>query len=442
MNQYIKHTIEQPIERMLNAPGSTQDTTWYEIRNQIATARNQHGLFDDVHEALLPFYKQYIMADKAFFKDRESGRKAREFMASHLSQEPPYFFHQFNDINLVECAKNWSKYPKMEKHLDMCFSYLLLVLFTHGGCHHLEQIKEELIIRFKKMNEYGDYKELEFYCLLMAFILVSEKEDLSEETKETYYHQIRSNWTFLKYLYSIMLKHIIGMKSMNFANVISSLVRSKTYYDYMHIAYRAILQNKNGLYSDNETDEFSHRPVKDVINDKLIEIANIIKQSPCNEDIIPLCKILFHKKFDEVLQQKCPPTYAEIEHELRNTKGEIATKDQDYKNLVEKMVKIINSSVSIEEIEQAFKGYPLEFALKTFNAINGLLVGNDTWKKYAERVRISIINGSKAEEQEKIDETTIAMSKAMPPTTINNTFLPGSNTFNAGSTMQGDTYNK
>lgn len=425
MNQFVKDKIQQPIERMLNAPGSNKETSWYEIRTQIATARKQYGFFNDVHEALLPFYKKYMMASPIFFQNKEEGRKARSFMFSHLEEEYTYFFSQLSDINLVECAKNWSKYPQIEKHLDLEFSRLLMILFTKGVAPNLEQAQKELYSRFEKREEYGNYKELELYCILIAFILVSQRKDISEEAKKVYYTQICDNWSFLKYMYSFMLKHIIGMKSMNFANVISSLVKSKTYYCYMHIAHKTIEYNMNGLYKDGDMDYYAHRPVKAIIDEKLSDMKDIIKKNYRNESLTPLCNILFHKKFDEVLQQSCPLTYEEIELKLRSIVGEIATKDKNYNNLVEKLVRIISTSVSIEEIKKAFEGYPVDFALKTFDAINGLLIGNGAWNKNAADIRNSILNNNK---------TT--------PTTINNTFMPGSNTFNAGSTMQGEVHNK
>lgn len=427
MNLDIKHKIQYSIDRLLNDP-HCKDRSWYEIRDEISKARTVFGMFDEVHEVLLPFYKRYMMADQAFFKDREHGRRARDFMSNLLKEEHEYFFASFNDIDLVECAKNWSKYPEIEKHLDQSFSAMLSTLLKGGYRPDIPSVKKKLCSRLGYREEYGDYKELEMYCILMAHLLVYEK-NLCIEDKEKYYMQIFYNWGFLKYMYSFMLAHVIGMKHMYFSHVISSLVRGKQYYPHIHIAYKAAKQNLKRLYADGKMDHFAKRPVNEVIDEKMVELEQIVKQNARNDDIVPLCKILFPKKIEELLDQYCPPTYEQLEHD-------IADLNNKYEDMVKKIVVQFSASVSIEEIEEAFAKFNANLALSFYGTINTLLAQNDTWRKYAPQIQQHILD---RQEKEKIEsaQTIAKIIQGAANPIINNTFEKGSCNFNSGSTMNG-----
>ena len=401
---------------------------WRDIVYEIGCLRNKKGNGFVESNFLIPYYKRFLQAEDCFFCGEEGGRYARTAIIQLMRHDNFGFASKLNEIDLVGCAHNWSKRQNKDKHIEHDFALILTHLFENGYVPPFNAVYKETCSRLGKSHEFGNYKELELYCLVIAFLLVSHA-DIAEKEKNEFYEQIFQHWNFLRYMYSFMLKHIIGINVKNFAGLAGTLVNSKTYYPFMHLAYKAFKENFDLLCPDDgEIDYFTREPVRKQATRHLKTMENLIKKTPADNSIIPLLELLFPKKIKDVLEQERPKTYAELEQD-------IAQMNNTYECMVKKLAECVSTSLSMEEIETAFAQFNADLALSFYSTLNNLLTQNETWCKYSPQIQRHILERQKKEKSELAELVRNVINK---PSTVNNTFEKGSCHFGAGSSMNGN----
>lgn len=429
MNSYIEENVIQPIQFKLSGVCSEKEYPWYEIFSATREARGKRGLSSELHQALAPYYKKLLMADPMFFQDKEMGRRNRSNILEILQKEIYSSGYTAPEpIDLVVCAQNWFKNTSDERHPENEFMYIIQTLFSRGYCPNYDIVYKDLCSHLTKTPEFGHYKELEMYCILLAYLLVYH-QDIPANKKLEYYKQISSNWNFLKYMYTFMLHYMVGFGFENFAGVAGVLVNCKSYHRYMQLAYKAFKKNFDILCPNNgRIDPHTHKNIREQAKLHLKNMEQVIKTTPYDDQLEPLCKILFPKKIEDVLAEYRPKTYEELEFD-------IASLNNSYNSMVKQLADCINTSLSINEIEKAFAKFNPDLALSFYSTLNNLLAQNDTWRKYSAQIQQHIL-----ERQQTEKENIMNMMKkiAEKPSTINNTFEKNSCNFNAGSSMNGD----
>lgn len=429
MNSYIEENVIQPIQFKLSGVCSEKEYPWYEIFSATREARGKRGLSSELHQALAPYYKKLLMADPIFFQDKEMGRRNRSNILEILQKEIYSSGYTAPEpIDLVVCAQNWFKNTSDERHPENEFMYIIQTLFSRGYCPNYDIVYKDLCSHLTKTPEFGHYKELEMYCILLAYLLVYH-QDIPANKKLEYYKQISSNWNFLKYMYTFMLHYMVGFGFENFAGVAGVLVNCKSYHRYMQLAYKAFKKNFDILCPNNgRIDPHTHKNIREQAELHLKNMEQVIKTTPYDDQLEPLCKILFPKKIEDVLAEYRPKTYEELEFD-------IASLNNSYNSMVQQLADCISTSLSINEIEKAFAKFNPDLALSFYSTLNNLLAQNDTWRKYSAQIQQHIL-----ERQQTEKENIMNMMKklAEKPSTINNTFEKNSCNFNAGSSMNGD----
>lgn len=429
MNSYIEENVIQPIQFKLSGVCSEKEYPWYEIFSATREARGKRGLSSELHQALAPYYKKLLMADPMFFQDKEMGRRNRSNILEILQKEIYSSGYTAPEpIDLVVCAQNWFKNTSDERHPENEFMYIIQTLFSRGYCPNYDIVYKDLCSHLTKTPEFGHYKELEMYCILLAYLLVYH-QDIPANKKQEYYKQISSNWNFLKYMYTFMLHYMVGFGFENFAGVAGVLVNCKSYHRYMQLAYKAFKKNFDILCPNNgRIDPHTHKNIREQAKLHLKNMEQVIKTTPYDDQLEPLCKILFPKKIEDVLAEYRPKTYEELEFD-------IASLNNSYNSMVQQLADCISTSLSINEIEKAFAKFNPDLALSFYSTLNNLLAQNDTWRKYSAQIQQHIL-----ERQQTEKENIMNMMKklAEKPSTINNTFEKNSCNFNAGSSMNGD----
>lgn len=429
MNSYIEEYVINPIQFKLSGVCSEKEYPWHEIFSAIRKARIERGLSSELHQALAPYYKKLLMADPIFFQDKEVGRRNRSNIHCILQEEVYSSGYTAPEpIDLVVCAKNWSKNASDDKHPEREFTYIIHTLFSRGYCPYYDKVYKDLCSHLTKTQEFGHYKELEMYCILLAYLLVYH-QDIPAKKKLDYYKQISNNWNFLKYMYTIMLHYMVGLRFENFAGVAASLANCRSYHSHMQLAYKAFKKNFEILCpNDGKIDPHTHKNIREQAELHLKHMEQVIKTTPYDDQLESLCKILFPKKIEDVLAQCRPKTYEELEFD-------IASLNISYNTMVKQLADCINTSLSINEIEKAFAKFNPDLALSFYSTLNNLLAQNDTWRKYSAQIQQHIL-----ERQQTEKENIMNMMKkiAEKPSTVNNTFEKNSCNFNAGSSMNGD----
>ena len=415
----------------INGKLPSKGPTCYNIKYNSIVARHKQGLSLEIRQAMMPYYKGLLMADEALFQKQEVSHQARISIKSILEDEEDDIWHQLSSIDIVECAQNWASRLRPNNRKATEFISLMLLLFKSSYNTQWDDMDAKIRKQLSRAKECSDYKELEMYCIVMAFLLVHQSTKLTKQEKFNYYDQIAHEWEFLKYMYSIMLKHIVGTKLHDFAGVAGTLVNFKSKHPYMHIAYKAFKENFDKLCPADQKNPMTHQSIRDEAKKQLQEMEDIIKRTHKSDEITPLCKILFSKKMEDVLKQYRPKTYEELEQDIvdLNTK---------YEDMVKKMVVQFSSSVSIDEIEEAFSMFNADLALSFFSTINTLLAQNETWRKYAPQVQQHILERQAKEKLESAQALALALNQAIKPQTIVNKFEKDSCHFGSGSSMNGN----
>lgn len=436
MNNYIEENVVKPIQFKLSRVCCEKEYPWYEIFCGVREARSKRGLSSELHQAMAPYYKKLLMADPILFQDKEVGRRNRSNILDILREEVYCSGYTAPEpIDLVVCARNWFKNASDAKHPEKEFMGIIQTLFSRGYTPNYERVYSDLCRLLTRTQEFGHYKELEMYCILLAYLLVHH-QDIPANKKLEYYKQISNNWDFLKYMYSIMLHYMVGMKFENFAGVAGSLANCRSYHSHMQLAYKAFKKNLEFLCPDNGLiDPHTHKNIRKQAELHLEHMEQVIKTTPYDDQLEPLCKILFPKKIEDVLAQCRPKTYEELE-------CDIASLNASYTTMVKQLADCISSSLSIDEIEKAFAKFTPDLALSFYSSLNNLMAQNDTWRKYSAQIQQHILERQQTENEKimkKQEEFMNMMKKvAEKPSTVNNNFEKNSCNFNAGSSMNGD----
>ena len=383
MDSFIYNNIQQPIDLYLEGRITEKEIDWWGLRSNIRKARKKMDLFREVHEVMMPYYRKLLLADDCFFRNKNTDTDAKTTICLIMKDEGDHIGRYLSDIDIVKCAENWGKHLSLDNHQPVVFFMLIKILIQTEYDPDWEKVAMEIRTRLSKAKEFGDYKQHEMYCIVMAFLLVF-RSDLPESKKVDYYDLIHTQWDFLKYMYSVMIKYIVGMKLENFAGVANSVARRKSCYPYMHLFYKAFKESFDELCPKDMIDPHTHRYVYKQAEVHLKKMEDIIKTTPTNNDLTPLCEILFPKKMKSVLNQQRPKTYAELEHDI-----DLLT--NSYNDMVTQMAESVKAAVSIEEIDAAFSRFSAELALAFFTSINSLLVQNETWLKYAPALQRHIL---------------------------------------------------
>lgn len=322
-----------------------------------------------------------------------------------------------NDVKIVECAEACVKRLVSDTKPPYMFMCLLKHLIQTGYDPGWDLVETDVRKRLSRAPMFGDHKQLEMYCIVMAFRLVM-KSDLSDKEKGDKYDEIRCKWEFLRYMFSVMIGVIVGLRSENFASLASSLTKRKSDYGYMHLAYKAFMDNFDKLCPPDLIDAHTNKLVRDQARTHMRSMEIIIKSTVPDDSLTPLCEILFPKKMKAVLAHERPKTYEELERDVQSL-------TQSYNDFVNRMAQSVRDAISIESLTEAFLRFPPELGMSMYQSVNNLLAQDPVWQRY----------------QSEIQKKILAKFENKGEPQINNIFNSGSVTMNAGSSINGDIYN-
>ena len=308
-----------------------------------------------LHEMMLPYYRMYLSGDHHIcIPNMESVR----WQMKRIIDEDDMFGQWASEQDLILSAEGWGDNMKRipeDKRIYQFFHILEILL--HKGCY---QDWQELSTRLKKMlfkaEVYSDYKTDEVLCVLHAFTMIMQ-QDWSQKKKEENLELLRLNWLFLKYYYSVMTRHIVGVKWTNFYDVTKTVLKaSQSFKPHMHIYYCGLMDCVDELHFD-----LKHKKKMDLLCMKMQEVVN---SSEPSEILYELCDTFFPEEFQRMLREHRPKSYKEIEDEnsqkdnliqqLRDQSNRTCKELERSKEILEKMVL---SSIPIEDIDAELEVY-------------------------------------------------------------------------------------
>ena len=230
------------------------------------------------------------------------------------------------------------------------------------------------------------------YCLLMGITMI-ERTSLPREKKDELVGLMRRHWQFIKYMYSVLIHYIVGLKVDNFAAVANSACK-KSSYPFMHWFYKAFKENFDALCPEGLIDTHSGKSVREQALVHMKKMEDIIKSTNASTELDELFAFLFPKVIKDVLRQSRPKTYEELEAAVDDLTNR-------YNKVLEQLtaaVKDVESDkISADDLTAAFLRFPTQLALSFFGSMSTLLALNPTWQKYAPKIQKQILAKQEAD---------------------------------------------
>jgi hypothetical protein len=347
-----------------------------------------------------------------------------------IIEDDDQFGNWASDKDLINAAENWGdnlKRFEKESRRIYRFFHVLEVLLESDCQQDWRALSGELKEMLFKSEVCYDYKTDEVLCVLHAFTMIMQ-QDWTKDKKKEMLDLLNQHWLFLKHYYSVMIRHIIGVKWTKFSKVAETVMgSSQSFKPHMHIFYCGLMDCVDELHLDRK-----HKREMDKIILQMQEEMNRVKEH--SELLYPLCDTIFPEEFQRLLREHRPKSYKEVEDESQQ-KDELIQQLKDLssrtrreldksREIIEKMVL---SSIPIEDIDAELEQYPAGVAwemLKELNA-NPIIIMQKAWhehypellKKYRERLFAPI-------EQQK--ELTNAITKLSERPTYGAYYATGS----------------
>lgn len=386
----IELDIIRPVEEYLAGRITENEIDWYNWNSALYTLRRVN--FWGVREALTPYYHKFLMANKAFFRNGSTDTQLKNALLKSIEREGRYAGRIFNDVDIVKAVGNWGVQLMADNHEPRYFFMLMQTILRRDYKPDWNAVYEQLKMKLAKARNYGNFKTHEMYCLLMGITMI-ERTSLPREKKDELVGLMRRYWQFIKYMYSVLIHYIVGLKVDNFAAVANSACK-KSSYPFMHWFYKAFKENFDALCPDGLIDTHSGKSVREQALVHMKKMEDIIKSTNASTELDELFAILFPKVIKDVLRQSRPKTYEELEAAVDDLTNR-------YNKVLEQLtaaVKDVESDkISADDLTAAFLRFPTQLALSFFGSMSTLLALNPTWQKYAPKIQEQILAKQEAD---------------------------------------------
>ena len=383
-NLYAEQQMKSYIHSSLIPRMTILDTTKnFEVSSKL---RNEmHAVFKGkhahlLHEAMKPFYEKYIHLDTGIFEHSHISLRLEIW---NLIEIDPYFGQWFENYDLLDLAENkWCTVTESQYHIIF---HLMKCALNGGYDNDWKKLADDFRFRLLSEVECGTPWSREVYAIMNGICMIW-KSSADESEKMQLLDKMKNDWDFLKYLYSVMFRQIIGCSYKNFTQVANMIHFRSSYHPYAHLFYAVFVER---------ADEF----VKEKTDQKKIEkhlnkMVEVMESTPKSDDLNDLCNLLFPEELNEYLARHRPKDARQLREEiacLREELGETTRQmNQQVQAMADKMKALLEASVPIEEIEQELLMLDYNEAMGVFRQLNTLLLNNKAWVNNAGSIRNEI----------------------------------------------------
>ena len=326
-----------------------------------------------LHEMMLPYYRMYLNGDTRLCC---AGAKL-EFIGremTHVTEDDDQFGQWASEQDLIVAAECWgdnlNRFEKEEKRIYRFF-HVLEALFASDCQQDWQSLSEKLKEMLFKAEVCYNYKTDEVLCVLHAFTMIMQ-QDWPKEKKKEQLALLSNQWKFLKHYYSVMIRHIIGVRWTSFKKVAETVLNaSQSFKPHMHIFYCGLMDCVDELHLDRR----HQREMDKVIAQMQEELKRIKNHS---ELLYELCDALFPEDFQRMLREHRPKSYSEVEDESQQKDELIKQMQKQTKQLHQQLEKteetlqqMVLAAIPISDIEAELDQYPPGMAWDMLQKLQG-----------------------------------------------------------------------
>lgn len=382
--EYIQDSVINPLELLMG--NDVEEVSVYEKYYHREGFPPKDATYQKLlHEMMLPYYKMYLNGDTRICCVGTKLESIR-YKMEHAIEDDNQFGLWASEQDLIVAAEGWgdnlNRFEKEEKRIYRFF-HLLEMLFRSGCEQDWVNLSEKLKEMLFKAEMCYNYKTDEVLCILHAFTMIMQQEWTLEKKREQL-ALLNNQWKFLKHYYSVMIRHIIGVRWTSFKKVAETVLKaSQSFRPHMHIFYCGLIDCVDELHLDRR-----HQREMDKVIMLMGEELNRIKDH--SEVLYELCDALFPEDFQRMLRENRPKSYKEMEDES-NHKDELIAEMEHQTKLLHKQLdraedmlqKMVLSSIPIEDVDKELMKYPpgvaWDFLLK-LNA-NPIICMQEAWRE-------------------------------------------------------------
>ena len=358
IKEYIQDAVISPLERLMNGDSGEPGVNLYEKYYMQGGYPPKDSVYKSLlHAMMVPYYEMYLNGDYQLCKPN------MEFIRLQMKRaidDDDQFGKWASEQDLIISAEGWGDNLKRipeDERIKKQYFYVLKALLQTDCQQDWHRLSEELKEMLFKAEVYSDYKTDEVLCALHAFTMIMQQEWKKEKKTENL-ELLRQQWKFMKHYYSVMTRHIVGVKWTQFDKVAETVMKSsQSFKPHMHIFYSGLIDCVDELHLDKK-----HQRKMDKICSQMQE--EITRCEP-SDLLYELCDAIFPEDFQRLLRDNRPKSYKEIEDES-NQKDELIQQLKDQSNRTRKELeksreiieKMVLSSIPIEDVDAELEQYP------------------------------------------------------------------------------------
>ena len=358
--EFIQDSIINRLERLMGNDEVDDVNLWEKYGSKGLTPMKDSVYRSVLHAMIVPYYKMYLNGDTKLCCIGSRLESIGREMA-HVIADDDQFGSWASEQKLILAAENWGdnmKHFEKESKRIYRFFHVLELLLQYDCLQDWKSLSGELKEMLFKAEVCYDYKTDEVLCVLHAFTMIMQQE-WTKEKKQEQFHLLYQHWLFLKHYYSVMTRHIIGVKWTKFSKVTETVMTaSQAFKPHMHIYYCGLMDCVDELNLDKK-----HRREMDKICLQMQEELNRIKDH--SELLYDLCDALFPEDFQRMLRENRPKSYKEVEDESHRKDELIKQIQKQNKQLKsdldatkEVLEQMILSSIPIKDVDAELEQYP------------------------------------------------------------------------------------
>ena len=396
--EFIQDSIINRLERLMGNDEVDDVNLWEKYGSKGLTPMKDSVYRSVLHAMMVPYYKMYLNGDTKLCCIGSRLESIGREMA-HVIADDDQFGSWASEQKLILAAENWGdnmKHFEKESKRIYRFFHVLELLLQYDCLQDWKSLSGELKEMLFKAEVCYDYKTDEVLCVLHAFTMIMQQE-WTKEKKQEQFHLLYQHWLFLKHYYSVMTRHIIGVKWTKFSKVTETVMTaSQAFKPHMHIYYCGLMDCVDELNLDKK-----HRREMDKICLQMQEELNRIKDH--SELLYDLCDALFPEDFQRMLRENRPKSYKEVEDESHRKDELIKQIQKQNKQLKsdldatkEVLEQMILSSIPIKDVDAELEQYPPAMSWELLLKLNESPILNafEAWhnaypallKKYRDRL--------------------------------------------------------
>lgn len=395
---YIEDTIISHLRGFTEGNTSVKDTPWDMMRISLNYCI-QHGssYMSILHKLMQPYYELYFYGDAKICKNIPGPEHC--FMEEVTARDSEFCLWASNQ-DLIAAAEGWGDYMKRANNDHVHYFFELLDCLINDSYHQdwnkMSDTLKELLFQ---AEVYSDYKTDELLCILHALAMIMQ-QDWTLHKKEEMFALLKCHWGFMKHVYSMMTRHIVGCRLSNFAAVANNVMQSNDNLPHLDIFYCALVERMDSM----GLDEKKYKKLDDA-RLKLLEKIN--RREP-SETLYELCDTLFPEEFQLMLRHR-PKSYGELKREneqkdllLRRMENQTRELQQQLERVTLSYKTAIEASIPVEEILQRLQAIPIATAWDIFNKLDRLLKTHPVWRQYDVKIQEALEQRERKEESLKM----------------------------------------